>query len=113
MAKKFYLAYSYHENRGYKIIGLFNNKEQAKAAATLEEIKFKDSCDYDEWIDFYATVTNVKFNTTNYKILLDDYLKKEEEAKQLAFQEEKREDSEHIKRLIEAYKEKYGVDPQI
>ena len=113
MAKKFYLVTSYHEEYGNDTIGLFDNQEQAKAAATLEEIEFKNDEYYDEWMDFYTTVKELEIDTKDYVSTLNDYRKREEEIKRSAIQKQMDGDLEYIKHLIEAYKEEYGVDPEI
>ena len=113
MAKKFYLVTSYHEEYGHDTIGLFDSKEQAEAAATLEELEVKNDEDYDDWMDFHTTVQDLEIDTKDHISILNDYRKKEEEIKRSAIQKEMRADSEYIKYLIETYEENYGIDPEI
>ena len=79
MAKKFYLVSSYHEEYGHETVGLFDSKEQAEAAATLEELEVKNDKDYDDWMDFHTTVQELEIDTKNYVSALNDYKMKEEE----------------------------------
>ena len=84
--------------------------EQAKAASEYLKLYYEHEHDYE---DVFVSIANSTICDENYISKLEEYKSELAKQKRAEYEELMQEDLAHIKELIKAYEDDYGVKPEL